>query len=99
MRIFVSRNIFHVNLNIMIWTSKIRRQQKRTFEQIHSKLYEMKTLTSTFNKNVAELLNYMYHLWSHVSGPTTGTHGSLRVQIIIQNNRNIHGEDQWTYNY
>jgi len=62
MRIFVSPNIFHVHLNIMICTSRILRQQQRTFEQIYSKIYKTVALTSTFNKNMAELFNHVYDL-------------------------------------
>jgi hypothetical protein len=61
MRIFVSRNIIHVHLNIVICTSRIR-QQNRTFEQIYSKFYQRKALTSTSTKNMAELFNHVYGL-------------------------------------
>jgi len=49
MRIFVSRNIYHMHLNTEICASRILPQQKRTFEQIYSKFYETKALTSTLN--------------------------------------------------
>ena len=61
MSIFVSHNILHVHLNT-IYTSRILRQQKQTVEQIYSKFYETKALTSTFNKNLAEAFNHMYDL-------------------------------------
>ena len=83
--VHVFRNIFHVHLNIMICTSRILRQQKRIFEQIHSTLYETKALTSPFNKNSAELFNHMYDLWPQT---TTSTHGYTCPRTIIQNNKN-----------
>ena len=76
MRTFVSRNIFHVHLNIMICTSRILRRQKGTFGQIYSKFYINKAL--------------VYDLWPQTSEPTAGKHGYSRPRIIIQNNRNIH---------
>ena len=66
MSIFVSHNILHVHLNT-IYTSRILRQQKQTAEQIYSKFYETKALTSTFNKNLAEPFNHMYDLWPQTS--------------------------------
>ena len=66
MSIFVSHNILHVHLNT-IYTSRILRQQKQTVEQIYSKFYETKALTSTFNKDLAELFNHMYDLWPQTS--------------------------------
>jgi hypothetical protein len=65
MCIFVSPNIYHVHLNIVICTSRILRQQKRKCVQIYSKFYKTVTLTSTINKNTAELLNHTYDAWPH----------------------------------
>jgi len=99
MRIFVSRNIFHVHLNILICNSRILRQQKRTFEQIYTKIYETKTLTSTFNKHVAELLNLQPHVWSvtttdriwaQTSEPSTGS-----VQLKCEGTRSRMGRRKW----
>jgi len=70
-RVYVSRNIIHVHLNIVTCTSRIR-QQNRPFEQIYSTFYESKTLTSTSNINMAKLFNHMH--WS----ATTGTDGYTR---------------------
>jgi len=61
MCIFVSRNIFHVHLNIIICTSRILRQQKRTFEQKYSKFYNIKALNTINFEHMAELFNHMYH--------------------------------------
>jgi len=78
MRIFVSCYIFHVHLN-MICTSGILRQQKRTFEQIYSKFYKTKALTSTFDQNLAELFNHMDEF-----RPSTGTHGYSRQRFSFR---------------
>ena len=43
---------FTLILNIMICNSRNLRQQKRTFEQICSKFYKTRALTSTCNKNL-----------------------------------------------
>jgi hypothetical protein len=89
-RIFVSCNISHIHLNIMIYTLRfLEGKKKQTFEPIHSKFYETKALTSTFNKNLAEFFSHMHDLWPQKSKPTTGTHVYLRLQIIIQNKKNI----------
>ena len=82
MCIFVSRNIFHIRLNIMFCTSGILRQQKRTFEQIYCKLYETKALALPFNNNVPQLVSHMCNLWSQTSEPTTVTHGYSSLWII-----------------
>jgi len=42
MHIFVSCNFFCVHLNIILCTSRIPQQQKRSFEQTYSKVYEPK---------------------------------------------------------
>ena len=57
--VFVSRNIFHVHLNIVICTSRILLQQKRTLSKSIASSTKQ-TLTLSFNKNMAELFNHVF---------------------------------------
>ena len=92
---YVTRNIFHDHLNVMICTSRILRQEKRKFEQIYSKFYETKALTSTFSKNMAELLNRTHGLWPQTSEPTISIHGYSHLRIIIQNLQKANLDFNW----
>ena len=82
MRIFVSHNIFHAHLNIMVCTSRTLRQQKRTFMQIYSKFYETKALTTAFAKNFAAVTTDMFDLWPETSEPTTRTSTWLLASLF-----------------
>ena len=73
MRICVSRNIFHVHLNIIICTSRTLQQQKRTFQQKYSKFYDIKALYTTVFEHMAELFNHVNNLRPQTSEMTTGT--------------------------
>jgi hypothetical protein len=75
MHIFVSRNIFQVHLHIIHCTSRILRQQKRTFEQKYSKFDDTTTLNTTFFEHMAELFNHLYDQWPQLSEPSTGKDG------------------------
>ena len=96
MCIFVSRNIFHVYLNIMIWTSKKPMTAKNEY-------FSKYTINSTIPKHSPTLATIMWCNFSTMciicnhSHPVNYWHTWL--QIIIQNNRNIHGTTmkvQWT---
>jgi len=89
MRIFVSRNIIRVHLNIIICTSKIR-QQNRTFEQIYSKFYQRKALTCTSNKNMAELFNHVYDLGPTTQDMVTGLSVVTRVHRLLLSDTTQH---------
>jgi hypothetical protein len=80
MSILFSHYIFHVCLN-MICTSINLQQQNEHLSTYFSKFYETKALTSTFNKNLAELFNHMYDLWPQTSDPSTGTRGYSWIRV------------------
>jgi len=89
---YLSRNIFHVHINIMICISRILQQQKRTFEQIYSNFSETRHLP-TFSPRGGTFQPHLSSVPTDIR--TNDCHtwllASTKHRNRTQNNVNIHG--------
>ena len=83
MRILVSRNIFHVHLNILICTSRILLQQKRTLNKHIANSTKQKhspPLSINTGRNFSNMDLHVLYTSAH-SPATTRQHGSAMICV------------------